>query len=405
MVNFDFDVLKIGSNLVTSIKKIAHSIGMTVKHRSKGSRVTLERAVEDFFCGKTGPGDAVSIEGFLSRYILTHRPAFYSHYAHRVSKHSIRPDVFNPLINKVSLEVEAILNQFPIQAIPPIQVGQELVYVYFLYSPDISSFLLQQDSEQISKKEAGEDIESLLNLSREIRPILVVSPKPLYQEMEKIVRLTGIVKDADEKILESFFHDMSGSQQIILSNTIRPFNEKIGALCLDLRDSAEIEVIDERGMMPAILYIESHIENITQLPDYQNIMGVSLPGAFPGMHWVSHNDKQVSWGLSSSEVFIASIDFSRFAFFVETNLGNSKNYQDSLKNLHGFAEVFRKSVQNFARKNHNIELKNKYDFLFDYSKSKLFHPDGVLVSKEIEILLAQHPELAAEVDWLRTSAQ
>jgi hypothetical protein len=401
-LNFDLDVIKAGSTLVSGIRKMTKSIGVAVAHRSGAKLVTLERAVEDFFSAKTGPGDVVSIDGFLSKYILSHRTHFYSCYAHRVTEHSVRPSMLDPFQNKVSLTIGAQPTQLPIQAIPPIRSGEVLVHVYFLYPPDIRSFLLAEDPARSQQKEKGIDVETLLELPGAIRPILVVSPKPLYEETEKNVRLTGVLARIDADISDTFLNNMSGTQQAILSNTIRPFAAGIGTLGLDLRTVAKLEVKGVREEMLGTLYVETHLEDIARIPNYQKIVGASFPGAFPGLHWYSYGDEPVSWGLSTSKVYIASIGCSRFAFFIETNLCDDAAFQGSLKELHGFTELFRKKVQNFARQAYNIELRNKYDFIFDYSKSKLFHPNGVLVSKEIENFLAHDPELADDINWLRT---
>ena len=406
-INLDFDIIKAGTSLLSNIKKVVTSVDVSIKHLGQSNLTTVDRVVEDYFTGQTEPGVVVSVEGFLSKYVLAHRTAFYTLYSHRVTNHKTQPNIKNPLENKVSLEIGAQPNQLPIQAIPPIKHNQEIIYVYFLYPPDIQSFILPEDPKQIIKKDQKINIETILEIGREIKPVIIISPKKIHTEMGKIVRLTGVIKEADDVVVKQFTNTMSSTQQQVLSNTVRPFAEHIGSLCLDLRDSAKLEVKASPKRLNAILYTESHIENLTKIPNYKQVVSSAIPGAFPGLHWVAHQNEnpaaEVSWGLSTSEVFIASVEFSRFALFIETDLCNARTYQDSLQKLHGFSELFRKSVQNYARKFHGVELKNKYDFMFDYSKAKLFHPDGVLVSKEVENILKQYPEVKSDVDWLRKS--
>ena len=178
--------------------------------------------------------------------------------------------------------------------------------------------------------------------------------------------------------------NMSHTQQTILSNTLRPFSESIGSLCIDLRNEHNITTIDKKSSMNGLLYVESHIESLNAITDYQKIIGVSLPGAFPGLHWVSFNNN-IFYGLAKSDVFVASNEFSKFAFFIEADLCDERNYQSSLKKLHEFTQIFRKTLQKHVRE--LCRIKMQYDFLFDYRKAKLFHPDGVLVSKDIESIL------------------
>ena len=401
-ISFDIDVFKAGSCLVSSIKKIAQSIEIITKHTGSNSLVTFERAIEDYYSGKVGPGSIVSIDGFLSKYILTHRPTFYSHYAHRVIDHKIKPNISTPLSGRVNLEIAATPNQFPIQSIPPIETKGGKIYIYFLYQPNIKSFILPSSQEKTDQKKRGETVESILDISTEVQPILVLSPKPIYNEIEKQVRVTGTFRVVDGSVIDLFVKEMTGSQQTILRNTIRPYAETIGGLCLDLRESAKLDIRASQSNMPAILYVESHLENIQDVEGYEKIMGVSFPGAFPGLHWYGR-ENEPTWGLSSSKVFIASKGFSSFAFFIETDLCNPTIYENSLKKLQGFTEIFRKNVQNHIRKEKGIEIKHKYDFIFDYSKSKLFHPDGVLVSKDVENILNNHPEINSEIQWLSKS--
>ncbi len=399
-LNFNIDLFKSGSSLVTGIRRIIKAVLCSAKHLNAGSQVTFERAVEDYFSGKTGPGALVSIEGYLSKYILTHRPTFYSHYARRVTKHSIKPNFSNPLSGRVELEISAQPNPFPIQTIPPTAKNNQINYIYFLYQPDISSFILPLDEDKKKKQEEGEAFESLLEIKNNSKPLIVISPLPIIKEIEKIVKITGVLRTFDDDILDNFTREMTGTQRIILNNTIRPFAETIGGLCLDMRESAKVSVKSSKESMKAILYLESHMEDIQRVPGYEKVMGISFPGAFPGLHWHSR-DNEPSWGLSSSEVYIAAKEFSRFAYFIETDLCNPLTYQNSLEKLHGFTELFRKNVQNFIRKEKGIEVKHKYDFIFDYSKAKLFHPEGVLVSKEVENFLNSNPEYMEDINWLR----
>lgn len=408
-INLNFDTIKAGTSLLTNIKKIVTSVNVSIKHQGNSNFVTVDRVVEDFFSGKTEPGVVVSVEGLLSKYILAHRPTFYTLYNRRVTDHKINKNILNPLQNKVNLTINAQPNQFPIQAIPPIKNNNESIYVYFLYPPDIKSFILPKDPQQIEKKENKKNVETILKIGRKVKPVIIISPKKIYGEMGKIVRLTGVLKETNNEVIKQFTTNMSGTQQQILHNTIRPFAEHTGSLCLDLRESAKLKVIASPKTMAAMLYTESHIENITKISNYQKIITDSLPSAFPGLHWFQNPSEnasaEVAWGLSASNVFLASIGFSRFALFIETDLCNEKIYQDSLKELHGFAELFRKSIQNIARKTHGVELKNKYDFMFDYSKAKLFHPDGVLASKEVEKILHEHPSVKKDVEWLKESSR
>ena len=402
-VNFDLDVLKHGIELLIRLKKLIPFVNAKYKHHVRRVELTFQRVIEDYFFGHRGSGDLVTIEGFLSKYILTYRQDFYTPFCHRVIGHTNEPtNNFNPQ-RKVKLQISNNATQFPIQVIPPFESNGTSTFVYFLYPPEHNSFLLKVDDEQFQKLNKKLEIETLLSIKESVKPIFVISSKELVDHSEKIVKLTGRLTDIDENIINSFTDNMSCTQQQLLSNCIRPFSERNRSLCLDLRDTHEITVIEDKKNMHGLLYLESHVEDLDKIQNYPKIIGESFPGALPGLNWFSMNS-QISYGLTESEVFVASNQFTKFAFYIEANLCDQRNYESSLRKLHEFTQVFRKNLQNHVRKAHNKELKMQYDFLFDYRKAKLFHPDGVLVSKEVVSILKEHPKVSDEVDWLRRAS-
>jgi hypothetical protein len=254
---------------------------------------------------------------------------------------------------------------------------------------------------KIKNIQKHDEVENILKIETIHKPILVTSHKDIGNLSEKVVRITGTIKEPDTNILDVFYHKMTFTQREILENCIRPFTIEPASFCIDIDDKGVISEKESHTKFPALIYVESHIENILQVPDYKKLIGTSLPGGIPASYWAKFGEGDLSWGLSNSNIYILTNNFDRYAFFVESDLVNRSIYESRLKELSFFAKSFIKGIQKIVRDNYNIEIKMAYDFLFDFKKANLFHPEGVLASKEVINILKENPELVNTIDWLR----
>jgi hypothetical protein len=376
-----------------SIRKISKSLLVNKSHYDSGKIVTLDRAIEDYFGDVTAPGSIVTVEGFLTRFIMSPRSGFDSETITKVTGVNKTPI---PLSNQVKVEmsINTYPANYPIQAAPPIELDGKKVFIYFLYAPDFDTF-------HLAPRGGGENIGKEDLICRSQQPVIVISPELLVQDVNKAVRITGELAEADVEVAVSLFGDLSLAHQSILRNSIRPFVEGRSTLCLDLRRYHKISSDNIKKPIPAVLYVESHFENLLKIPNYQKFIGESFPGSTLGLHWFGNNHSPLSWGLNSTETAVCTSDFESYAFFMDTQINNFELYEKKIRLLHGFVEVFRKTIQNGARANYGVEIKHQIDFMFDYSKARLFHPDGVMVSKKIEEALRQDPSLKTNIDWIK----
>ena len=300
------------------IRKFVTTIKYQIRHYTTGIFKTMERISEDIFSEKLGYGQLITTEGYLSRYFLYHRQDFYTPYARKVTSSKITPIPLSHGLSKVSFELGSDITQLPVQALPPINMDNRNIFLYFLYYPNINSFILEKDKEKetqlkeyykIKNIQKHDEVENILKIETIHKPILVTSHKDIGNLSEKVVRITGTIKEPDTNILDVFYHKMTFTQREILENCIRPFTIEPASFCIDIDDKGVISEKESHTKFPALIYVESHIENILQVPDYKKLIGTSLPGGIPGSYWAKFGEGDLSWGLSNSNIYILTNNF------------------------------------------------------------------------------------------------
>lgn len=378
-------------SLLTSINRLAKSIVIPVKHYRESGVVTLDRAIQDYYDGVSGQGSLVTIEGLISPYVMSSRPRFDADTMMKMTGSKVSP-TSNPYESKVSVGMMVVDGQYPVQTIPPVLIDGKLNYLYFLYPPDLTSFLLDG---RVSDKTKDE----LINRTQ--KPVLVISHDNLYSELNKIVKVTGALVEADSDVVASLSKSFSDAHQQILNNSIRPFADGRSSLCLDLRVGHKITEFNERKIIPAIIYLESHFENILKIPNYQKFAGTSIPRVADGFHWSANSEKGLYWGMNTTDTSVCTSDYESYGFFTDVFINDKVSFERQMQLFHGFISVFRKNLQNRAREEHGVEVKHKIDFIFDFNRAKYFHPEGVMVSQKVEAMLRDNSHLQMDVEWIR----
>lgn len=386
-----------------NFKDLFYKIKTPIKHYFDNKKIGFDNISDKYFSKDFENGQQITVEGYLSSYMLTYRDNFYSPYLYKAGKTTIEETIVYPKSGHVKMDIESKPAQLPIQNFPPIKLTNETIYIYFLYDSSISSFILETDQNKIQTYNEIKQVDDILKIDNTHMPIIVISGDKLHNESEKIVKITGIIKEFDKNVLDIFAKNITKTQRTIMYNTFRPFNEGYSSLCLDLRDKSrsKISVLSSKDSFPATIYAESHFENITKIPNFQKILGISMPKAYPGLHWCGFNNTGITFGLCDSNIIIATKDCSYFAFYIESDLKKRDVYMTRLSELSFFINKFRQNVQKIYRQFAQVEVKNKFDFLFDYTKASVFHPDGILISKEIEALLENTSSLSTTIDWLK----
>lgn len=397
--------IKNGFNLFGNFREIFHKISTPIKHYLDNSKFEFSLLAENYFRNKITVGQQVTVEGVLSKYLLTHRPDFHIPYTHSAGETEVAKA--SEFSGSVNMQVNSSITQLPIQAFPYSIIENKRKYIYFLYPSDLSSFLLDECPKKKEMLDNKEFTETILHVDQNHQPIVVISPNDLTQTTEKRVKITGLLNKFEPETAEVFSSRLSNTQADILLNSFRPYNESLQTLCIDLSleplkcKVTELEYIDS---LPATIYAETHFEYTERIKNYNMFIGDMLPNSYPGLHWWCHqnsNQREISCGLCDSDVSIITYGFREFAYYISTDIKNFDVYHNRLATLRDFIDVFRTNTRRFYKKHTGIEIVNVYDFLFDYTKAEYFHPKGIMSSKKSSELGSENESFSQTMSWLK----
>ena len=387
-------------------RKLFHNIKTPVRHYLDNPTVDFNFLADRYFENTYTMGQQITVEGFLSKYLLTHRSNFHVPFTQKAGKTLISPAA--PLSGKVEMEIQSYQTQLPVQCFPYAIIGGRRKYIYFLYQPDFKSFALEKDSQKEALLKGQADMDCILQINSTIKPIVIIASSNLIQKAEKVVRITGILNEFDLSTASVFLSHLSTTQLEILGNSFRPYSESVQSLCIDLSEESsrcKLSVLNSIQSLPATIYAETHFENTERISNYSHYIGDMLPNAYPGLHWASFNSNKenISCGLCDSSISVITKSFVQFAYYVESDLANPALYRERLTEIRDFIDTFRKNVRNFYQKHTGLEIINIYDFVFDYSKASFFHPKGIMSSYKSQESLKEDVDMNTTMYWLRNN--
>lgn len=363
----------------------------------------IEKLTDDVFSGNIKYGTVVTVNGILSKYGTVFRP---SAYAYAIPRNTKRTKV--GVLTKDTKTGRYVQNnelittlrpfQFPVQTLPKLSNEDGDYKLAFLYPTHFVSFLFQPDpNEESGRKQLKESNYKLKN-----RPIpVLISEKELENYSETDVTLTGVVSLFPDNLLDIFSKSICEIRKDFFSSFFRPYSNRI-AFCLDCRDKINSDIKSNKKLqtLPAAIYVEGHFEGTTD-DKYKEQYKQSIPKGllfeicydpYPGMSfYLTEHD----------EVSIMSFNTNIFGFYIETDLVDQRKFHYSLNVLQEFYTQFHKKSCNAVRKIYGDNLKFKPDFVFDFKKQFLFHPDGVLNSAELKLLIKENQDINETVSWIK----
>jgi len=398
--------IKNGLSIFGQFRQVFHKISAPLKHYYDNPKIDFADLADNYFLNNLSVGQQITVEGFLSKYLLTHRSDFHIPYTQSAGETIISEPIASA--GNVKMQINSNVTQLPVQSFPYSLIDNKKKYIYFLYPSDFESFILDVCPEKKRKIEKKEFVETVLNIDRKAQPIVLISPKDITQSTERIVKVTGILNSFDTQTASVFTSRLSNTQTDILQNSFRPYNESMQTLCIDLSieplkcKMSELKIIDS---LPATIYAETHFENTERIKNYNNFIGDMLPNAYPGLHWTSFNSNnhKISCGLCDSNVSIITRKFREFAYYIDTDLINPDVYREKLNNLRDFIDIFRTNTRRFYKKYTGVEIVNIYDFIFDYTKAAYFHPKGIMSSKKSNEIAEEGDNYDQTITWLKSN--
>jgi hypothetical protein len=242
------------------------------------------------------------------------------------------------------------------------------------------------------------------NIPRTMKPLVLISDKEI-DGLHRQIKLTGTINKINESVVELLSGSLASATLKVLENTLRPYAQDLSSLCVDLRDGYTSSVLSSAIEIPAILYTESHFESANSpLLNTKQITNEAAINA-ESIHWVDLGfGDDISWASAKIPSTVASYKFERFTQYIPTALSNQTIYPQSLRDLISGNEIFRKNMQQSAKK-FDLVIKHKYDFTFDYKSAKLFHPEGVMNSKLSRLVCEERPSAKEDIQWLESNSK
>ncbi|MEK8016648.1 MAG: hypothetical protein VSS75_007240 [Candidatus Parabeggiatoa sp.] len=385
-------------------RQIFSLIRTPLKYYLDNPIIDFHLLADSYFNNKITVGQQITVKGYLSKYLLTHRSNFHIPYTQKAGETKITPNEIGHG-GSVKMEIKSINTQLPIQSFPHIKSNGVNKYIYFLYQPDFESFILEEDSNKKNSQDSKKH-ECILRIKNKNKPIVIISPFNINQKAENLVKITGILNEFDINLTPIFSSFFSETQAKILENSFRPYNESVQSLCIDLSEKTNSKLGSLNHSLKSVLatiYAETHFENTGLISNYSHYIGDLLPNAYPGLHWSSFNSNngKIACGLCESNVSIVTRDFSEFAYYIETDLVNKNINKQNIQELKVFIDTFRKNVRRFCKKQASVDIVNVYDFLYDYSRAAFFHPKGIMSSQFSKNIVSENNNLEETQHWLQ----
>lgn len=387
--------------------KILYSLGKTAYVKAKtrfSTPLRVEKLSDEVFSGNLKYGSIVTINGILSKYGTVFRPSTYAYAIPRYTKHKkVGGLIRNKFTGKYVQNNEIISHikpfQFPVQTLPKITDDKGSSHcIAFLYPSQLDTFILAPDPTEVS----GEEFQKRLSIKAANRPIPILLPEETLENYaETEVTITGVVSLFSDDLINLFSNSMCEIRQDYFYGFFRPYTNKV-AFCLDCREGINFDIKEKRKIqnLRAAIYVEGHFEGIND-DRYIEIYKNSIPQGLKFQ--IAYNPyPDIAFYLTENQdVSIMSFKSNIFGFYIETDLTDQRKLQSSIKELEAFYNTFRKKSCNDIRITHGNDIRFKPDFVFDYKKQFLFHPEGVLNSKELKQVLEEKPELNDTVSWIK----
>jgi len=361
----------------------------------------LEKVTDDFFNSYINYGALITTSGYLSNYGYSYRPRTYMATIPDRGKDEKLGLKYDEKVKRVveerQMTVKYRLFQFPIQIIPPFESELGRYRLMYLYPEGFFSFILTKDEEKEKKKSLSDHLK--ITSSNMAVPVLM-DESNCDKFSNSFVKITALISPIPSEQIEYFSQFLCDTRRRFSYNYFRPFSPNLG-FCLDCRNYLDFDIIVQSRpeSISGALYIEAHFENLDN-DKYQRLIDKAVPNrlnfnlAYAGHPGITHY-------ITDSDISVIGIEPYTYGFYIETDIIDNRKFETSLRKLQASYDTFRKKANSLVRSEFNTEAKLKPDFVFDFRRQKLFHPDGVLVSQEVSNILEKNPNLIDTIKWLK----
>ncbi|MGI4727803.1 MAG: hypothetical protein ACRYGB_04450 [Janthinobacterium lividum] len=411
----ELSTLKTAFETVGKIKKAFESL--------KSSNLFLKEVdiydlIEKHFSFEPLPKGKIKLKGRLSNYTLNSSFPIYTpgHFkGMKQDKQKLFDIKHNRFLDQFELTLQTTLLNIPSITYRPIELpDKSSAKILWLYREDLEGLVYEPTKSRELNQTGLCDIFGIENKDKPI-PILVDLDFPnhfLYKTLEII----GTVFTASIQLFENFSNQTDSFVLDYYSNFFRPFSSQDGILAIDARrPSGNFRQLEDKKNPFKIIYT---VQGLIEMPEKFNdtreanqIMNECID-AIPDRQGLGEIN---SIGTKQDDISISIVSIGNtywqrhpteftIAAFKEINLTDVSYNQASLTELTNNWQVWQKTARKRIRDNFGVEPKIKPIICSNPNHDKLFHPNGLQISKTVEDkLLSEFPEVRKSIDWLGIS--
>lgn len=386
-----------------SIYKSLHGFGKKLITGAKtrfSTPLRVEKLADDFFSSVASIGSVVTVEGYLSKYGFCYKPATYSTtltgHAEEKQIGLSKDSKSGQWLKRMQMQTTVKLFQFPVQILPAYEMEESRFNVAFIYPKQIESFILKADKTKEKEKKSENNLQ-ITSIHRAI-PVLL-EKEEFHNCCESNIKLTGIISLLPESMTNDFLQYAGETLNEFSYHFLRPHSPNIG-FCIDCRDkiNSDFDVGEKPKSFPGAIYVEAHLEGINGTK-YNETIKNSIPRVLPwSFRW--GNEERTFYNVQDN-ISVVGTENHSYGFYLETDLYSQITFDKDMEHLTNFYHDFRKSVMNNIREEHGVEARLRPDFVFDYRRQKLFHPEGVLTSKEAKEVINGNQTFNPVANWVK----
>lgn len=364
--------------------------------------IRIEKITDDYFSSKLDVGSVITTKGLLTRYGFNYRPRTYI---------TTIPMFLSDQSTGKKIEIEnkkyeyRLLNaiykpfQFPIQSLPKIEADTGKFKICYLYPSTTNSFILDEDKNKYSQ---GQKIllDDHLKITSQHQGIpVLLNENDIEKLCEKIVKITGIVTDIPDDILDNLMTSLCKTRRDFYYSFLRPTAPRTG-FCIDCRDNinSDFTIKSPIKSLLGAVYLESHFNNLN-IDNFETELRNAIPNYIDiRMKYKTYPD--IIHYNTNNEINLMYHRNGVYGFYIETDLVDQIKFDISLKKLQAFYSFFATNSQKIIQDKFDLQSDLKLDFLFDYKRQKLFDHNGVLLSAEISQILEKNHGFDDTIKWL-----
>lgn len=359
----------------------------------------IDTISSEYFNGNLKASSIITTNGYLSRYCNLYYPRTYASNIPGVSSHKYLgyEQKNGKMLGKAQQTTTYQLFQIPVQTLPLLPGNNEAFQVGYLYPNNFRSFILEIDEKKKNNKLADDN----LLISNEVKPIPVLLNKDDFNKLcENNIKITGIITEIPNEMEEQITSRFNSTLMDFSYNYFRPYSPRIG-FCIDcrLKSSSGFTTINSKNNLRGAIYIEAHFQDYND-DSLENEIRKVIPDVLP-LVFKTGDKPEITPYCTTGDIRVIRRDGNIYGFYTETDLLDQEEYEVKLKKLHATYDSFRKKSQQVIRSITGKDFKLKPDFIYDYRRQKLFHPDGVLLSNEINTIMENDNTTSNIIDWLR----